>query len=128
LQFFSQSLQPTVREKACRGTRKRHPQRACQREQGRVVHCDRPSICHTYPFSVALGGTSQPLGKAVDREGLVRDIDREDGEALAATLKERAVRELEEARAVRDGYEPLDHNGVIVFDSEGPKRSDGTPL
>ena len=29
---------PTVREKACRGTRKPHPQRACQREQGGVVH------------------------------------------------------------------------------------------
>ncbi len=29
---------PTVREKVCRGTRKPHPQRARQREQGGVVH------------------------------------------------------------------------------------------
>lgn len=101
------------------------------------VHEDRPLICHTYPFSVALGGTSQPMGEAVDREGVVRahecaglgrDISREDAEQLAATLKERAIRELEEAIAVRDGYEPAEADGVVVHDSEGQKRPDGTPL
>ena len=38
-------------------------------EDGRgkcTVHPDRPLICRTYPFSLALGGTSQPLGEAVD--------------------------------------------------------------
>jgi hypothetical protein len=103
-----------------------------------TVHADRPLICHTYPFSVALGGTSQPMGEAVDAEGMVRaheceglgrDISREDAEVLAAKLKERAVRELEEAVGVRDGYEPADPGPgeVVVHDSEGARRPDGTP-
>jgi Fe-S-cluster containining protein len=100
------------------------------------VHADRPLICETYPFSVALGGTSQPMGEAVDEsgvvrahecEGLGRKISREDAEALAAALKERAVRELEEAIGVRDAYEPVDpDDGVVVHDSEGAKRPDGS--
>jgi len=104
------------------------------------VHEDRPLICETYPFSVALGGTSQPMGEAVDERGMVRaheceglgrDISRDDAETLAAALKERAVRELREAIGVRDNYEPVDasnHDGVVVYDSEGPKRPDGTEL
>jgi Fe-S-cluster containining protein len=120
-----------------------------------TVHGDRPLICRTYPFSLALGGTSQPMGEAVDSagpevpqadgsaatdsidgeglvrahecEGLGRDISREDAKELAATLKQRAVRELEEAIAVRDEYRPLDADGVVVHDSEGPKRPDGRP-
>ena len=105
---------------------------------GCSIYGDRPLICQTYPFSVALGGTSQPLGEAVDREGMVRaheceglgrDIPREDAEALAATLKERAVRELEEAIGVRDNYEPVTpaSDEVVVHDSEGPKHPDGRP-
>ena len=103
-----------------------------------TVHEDRPLVCRTYPFSVALGGTSQPMGEAVDREGLVRaheceglgrDISRAEAEALAETLKERAIRELEEAIGVRDRYEPRpDAEGIVVHDSEGQKRPDGTPL
>jgi Fe-S-cluster containining protein len=123
-----------------------------------TVHEDRPLICETYPFSVALGGTSQPMGEAVDSagpevpgadgtgtdgsvdedglvrahecEGLGRDISRADAEELAAALKERAVRELEEAIAVRDAHEPADPDAgdVVVHDSEGTKRPDGTPL
>jgi hypothetical protein len=103
-----------------------------------TVHDDRPLICRTYPFSVALAGTSQPMGEAVDEAGLVRaheceglgrDIDRESAEALAAALKKRAVRELEEAIGVRDGYAPADPapGEVVVHDSEGAKRPDGTP-
>ena len=105
---------------------------ACQ------VHDDRPLICETYPFSVALGGTSQPMGEAVDEEGMVRaheceglgrDISREEAEDLAAALKERAVRELEEAIGVRDSYEPVavDAGEVVVHDSEGAKDVDGRP-
>ncbi|WP_158057714.1 YkgJ family cysteine cluster protein [Halorussus halophilus] len=100
------------------------------------VHDDRPLICETYPFSVALGGTSQPMGEAVDEagmvrahecEGLGRDIDRDHAEELAAALKERAIRELEEAIAVRDNYAPADpETGVVVHDSEGAKRPDGS--
>ncbi|QSG09836.1 YkgJ family cysteine cluster protein [Halapricum desulfuricans] len=100
-----------------------------------TVHEDRPLICQTYPFSVALGGTNQPMGDVVDSrgpvqahecEGLGRDIPRADAEALAETLKERAIRELEEAIAVRDRYVPVDSDDVVVYDSEGPKRIDGT--
>lgn len=106
-----------------------------------TVHDSRPLICRTYPFSVALGGTSQPMGEAVDGEGMVRaheceglgrDISRSDAEELAAALKERAVRELEEAIAVRDGYDPSAaeraDGDVVVFDSEGPKNADGMPV
>lgn len=102
-----------------------------------TVHEDRPLICRTYPFSVALGGTSQPMGEAVDGEGLVRaheceglgrNISRADAEELAGALKTRAVRELEEAIGVRDSYTPTRAEGVVVHDSEGAKRPDGTPL
>jgi len=104
------------------------------------IYGDRPLICRTYPFSLALGedgATSEPMGSVVDREGPVqaheceglgRDISRAEAEDLAATLKERAVRELAEAIAVRDNYEPTDADGVVVHDSEGQKRPDGTPL
>ncbi|MFB6108821.1 MAG: YkgJ family cysteine cluster protein [Haloplanus sp.] len=103
-----------------------------------TVHDDRPLICATYPFSVDLGGTTQPMGEAVDEagmvrahecEGLGRDISREDAERLARTLKERAVRELEEAVGVRDNYEPVetDPGEVVVHDSEGAKGPDGGP-
>ena len=104
-----------------------------------TVHDDRPLICRTYPFSVALGGTSQPMGEAVDSagmvrahecEGLGRDISQAEAEDLAAALKERAIREIEEAIAVRDAYEPVETESgeVVVHDSEGQKRPDGTPL
>ncbi|MEF8773871.1 MAG: YkgJ family cysteine cluster protein [Halobacteriales archaeon] len=103
-----------------------------------TVHADRPLICRTYPFSVALGGTSQPMGDPVDSKGLVRaheceglgrDISLTDAERLASDLKTRAVRELEEAIAVRDVYDPADPDAgeVVVHDSEGPKRPDGSP-
>lgn len=104
-----------------------------------TVHPDRPLVCRTYPFSVAVLGTSQPMGRAVDREGPVRaheceglgrDIDRADALELARALKARAVRDVEEAIAVRDRYEPVGVNPgeVVVHDSEGPKRPDGTPV
>ncbi|WP_458206179.1 YkgJ family cysteine cluster protein [Haladaptatus sp. NG-SE-30] len=102
------------------------------------VHPDRPLICQTYPFSVAFGGTSQPMGEAVDESGLVRaheceglgrDIDREHAEKLADALKTRAIRELEEAIGVRENYEYADPDpgDIVVYDSEGPKNPDGTP-
>ncbi|MFC6905018.1 YkgJ family cysteine cluster protein [Halalkalicoccus tibetensis] len=101
-----------------------------------TVHDERPLICRTYPFSVALGGTSQPMGEAVDEEGMVRaheceglgrDISRAEAEELAAALKERAVRELEEAIGVRENYRPVE-GSTIVHDSEGPKRPDGREI
>lgn len=102
-----------------------------------TVHADRPLICRTYPFSVALDSTVQPIGERVDEvgvvrthecEGLGREIDRADAEALAHDLKKRAIRELEEAIAVQEAYEPVNADGeVVVFDSEGAKRPDGRP-
>ena len=102
-----------------------------------TVHEDRPLICQTYPFSVALDSTAQPMGEAVDEagivrahecEGLGRDISRADARDLAATLKERAIKELEEAIAVRDSYEPVDRAAgeAVIYDSEGAKRPDGS--
>jgi len=106
-----------------------------------TVHDARPLICQTYPFSVALGGTSQPMGEAVDEagmvrahecEGLGREISQADARALAATLKTRAVREIQEAIGVRDGYDPTiardTDAAAVVFDSEGAKRTDGTQI
>jgi Mn-dependent DtxR family transcriptional regulator len=77
------------------------------------------------------------MGEAVDSEGLVRaheceglgrDISRAEAEELAAALKERAIRELAEAIGVRENYAPTDADGVVVHDSEGQKRPDGSTL
>ncbi|WP_416838950.1 YkgJ family cysteine cluster protein [Haloferax sp. DFSO52] len=106
---------------------------ACQ------VHADRPLICETYPFSVDLAGTSQPMGEAVDEagvvrahecEGLGRDISRADAAELASALKERAIREIEEAVAVSDAYSPVETGPgeVVVHDSEGAKSPDGSDV
>jgi Fe-S-cluster containining protein len=100
------------------------------------VHPNRPLICQTYPFSVALAGTTQPMGEAVDEQGLVRaheceglgrEISKEDAEDLAQALKERTVRELKEAIGVRENYRPVEES-TIVYDSEGPKRPDGSEI
>ncbi|WP_330631144.1 YkgJ family cysteine cluster protein [Halocatena halophila] len=106
---------------------------------GCTVHEDRPLICQTYPFSLALSGTSQPLGEPVDGDGLLRaheceglgrSIDRDRALELAATLKERAITELTEAIELLERYEPANppDRTVVVHDSEGAKRPDGTEL
>lgn len=103
-----------------------------------TVYEDRPRICRTYPFSIDVTG-SEPMGAVVDRdgavrahecEGLGRDISREDAEAMARQLQERALHDLQELKAVRDAYEPItpESGEVIVHDSEGAKRPDGTLL
>ena len=104
-----------------------------------TVHANRPLICRTYPFSVVLGDDApgEPMGEVVDREGPVRaheceglgrEIPWAEAEELARALKRRAIRELEEAIALREAYEPVDVDPgeVVVHDSEGPKRADGT--
>ncbi|MES3517286.1 MAG: YkgJ family cysteine cluster protein [Natronomonas sp.] len=102
-----------------------------------TVHDSRPLICRTYPFSVALDGGAEPSGAVVQEEGMVRaheceglggEISRGEAEELAAALKRRTIRELEEAVAVVEGYEPTDTDELVVFDSEGPKRADGSRL
>jgi len=76
------------------------------------------------------------MGEAVDEagmvrahecEGLGRDISRDDAEDLARALKERAVRELEEAIAVRDNYAPADRDPgeIVVHDSKARNGSMG---
>ena len=103
-----------------------------------TVHESRPLICETYPFSVELDGTAEPAGDPVDAEGVVRaheceglgrEINRDDAEELAEALKERAIRELEEAIALRENYEPVEADGdVVIHDSEGPKRPNGVSI
>lgn len=103
-----------------------------------TVYEDRPRICRTYPFSIEVAG-SDPMGAVVGRDGAVRahecdglgrDISRTDAEAMARQLKERAIHDLQELRAVKDAYEPFDRDPgeAIVHDSEGAKRADGTPV
>lgn len=102
------------------------------------VHENRPLICKTYPFSIRLGGTSRPMGEAVDERGLLRaheceglgnEISRADANSLASALKTRAITELRAAIAVRDGYEPVNpDDGVVVHDAEGAKRPDGVTV
>ena len=103
-----------------------------------TVHDDRPLICATYPFSVALDGTSQPMGEAVDEAGLVpgpasqglgRGISRPPPPGLSRALKERGGRDTGGGHGVRRNYDPGDAGTgeVVVYDSEGPKAPDGTP-
>jgi len=79
-----------------------------------------------------MGGAIEEVGevRAHECEGLGREISRTDAEDLADALKERATRELEEAIAVRENYEPVDPDPgeIVVHDSEGAKRPDGTPI
>lgn len=101
------------------------------------IYEDRPLVCQTYPFSVAVTGDAGDTAGVVETvghveahecEGLGREISREEALQLAETLKARTIRELEETIAVRDAYEPTDDDGVVVHDSEGQKRPDGTRL
>lgn len=101
---------------------------------------DRPSICRTYPFTLAASLEAPPQGEPVDAagpvvahecEGLGRAIDRERALALADELLDRAHRSLQEAAGVRatlaEGDPPGDEP-TVVADSEGYKRPDGTAL
>lgn len=103
-----------------------------------TVYEDRPLLCQTYPFRLALPGTGGQGSTAVERVGRVEAstcpglgapvADRR-AEAIAERLIERAVRELEETIALRDGYLPrLDRDGIVVHDSEGAKRLDGRAI
>lgn len=97
----------------------------------------RPSICRTYPFTLAASPEAPPQGEAVKHhgpvtahecEGLGREIDREAALALADELLERAHRSIAEAAAVRATLSaPPPDDATIIADSEGYKRPDGTP-
>ncbi|MFP4628994.1 MAG: YkgJ family cysteine cluster protein [Halobacteriales archaeon] len=102
------------------------------------VYPDRPSICRTYPFSLAATPSGQPLGGPVERvgpvvahecEGLGEPIEAEAARDLASALKTRAVTALEEAIAVRDHLQTSRPSApTTVVDSEGVKHPDGTPV
>ncbi len=101
------------------------------------IYEDRPLICRTYPFQVDVTGTTAPAGEVVDRvddvlayecEGLGRDIDPADARALAETLKRRTIADIQQAMRLLEGYRSADPvDGIVVHDSEGAKRRDGTP-
>lgn len=136
-----------------------------------TIYSERPLICQTYPFSVAIGlgvgeegsagndqevnhGSTQPgteqnratenpivgheegvveqVGavRAHDCPGLGTDIDPEQALELAETLKQRTIEELEQAIGVRSQYDSKSRaeEPVVVFDSEGAKRPDGTRI
>ncbi|MFB6135097.1 MAG: YkgJ family cysteine cluster protein [Halanaeroarchaeum sp.] len=101
------------------------------------VYDDRPLLCRTYPFSLEVGAEPAVPGAVEERagplrvhecEGVGREIEREPAEDLAETLKRRTIVELEEAIGVRDRYEPVESDGIVVHDSEGAKRPDGAPV
>lgn len=103
------------------------------------VYSTRPGICRTYPFQIDLAGTTAPSAEVVDAdgqvlayecEGLGEPMSMESARDLAQQLKRRTVREIQEATAVLERYDP-DRSfdaPTIVHDSEGPKRPDGRPL
>lgn len=97
---------------------------------------DRPSICRTYPFTLAASPEAPPQGAAVEAvgpvvahecEGLGREIDRASALSLADALLERAETSIEEAAAVRETLASTPPDiPTTVADSEGYKRPDGT--
>ncbi|MFB6110309.1 MAG: YkgJ family cysteine cluster protein [Halodesulfurarchaeum sp.] len=103
-----------------------------------AIYGSRPLLCRTYPFRLALPGTGTAGDTAVAAEGRVRasecpglgrPLSHERAIAIAETLRIRAVRELRETIALREHYVPHpDRNGIVVHDSEGAKRPDGTAI
>ena len=102
------------------------------------VYEDRPHICRTYPFQLAIPGLSTPNATAVEQvgpvlayecEGLGRDIDRETAIEMARRLQRRALEELDQQARLLEQYEPRTNESVpVVHDAEGAKRPDGKPL
>ncbi|MDZ7849297.1 MAG: YkgJ family cysteine cluster protein [Halodesulfurarchaeum sp.] len=102
------------------------------------IYDSRPLLCRTYPFSLALPGTGIAESAAVESAGRVRasecpglgaEMSQERALALANTLRERAIREIQETIALREHYAPqAEADSIVVHDSEGPKRPDGRPF
>lgn len=102
-------------------------------ELGCTVYADRPLICQAYPFDVVFDSaedtTPQEYLRTSACQGVGRSIDRDTARELAATIKERAIREREEALAVREQYTAdvqHDADSPVVYDSEGAKHVDGS--
>lgn len=102
-----------------------------------TIYADRPTICRTYPFSLADSPGGTPMGSPQERvgpvvahecEGLGRSIERDEAERLAKELIDRTIGALHEAMDVRGhlkGSLPTEESTVVI-DSEGYKRPDGS--
>lgn len=77
-------------------------------------------------------GVVEQVGRVRAHEcpGLGTQIRDERALELASTLKERTIEELEQALGVRAAYVPEAgaDEPVVIHDSEGAKRPDGTPI
>lgn len=89
------------------------------------IYEDRPLICQTYPFRV---DPREGRLETSECPGLGETMDHETALELAKTLKRRAIVEAEQAIALREAHEPVASEDLVVYDSEGPKHSDGTPV
>jgi len=99
---------------------------------GCSVYSDRPMVCRTYPFRVELGDETGDGEATVELdggatlvydncEGAGREMSRDDALELARALKERAVKEENEAFDLLERYERVEppKGHVVVHDSEG---------
>ena len=86
---------PTLREKACRGNRKPHPQRSRQAEQGGVVHPRLPrrlgmsDLCRC--GTVGVGLEPYPMGAEAARERMRHVLSLIDDELFVLSPLMRAV-------------------------------------
>ena len=106
-------------------------------EKGCTVHAERPGICATYPFSLAVDGAGDASGEPVGADSLLRvhacegvgePISDTAALRLARRLRERTIVELIEAAALLERYDPRPHGELVVFDSEGAKDPQGRRL
>ena len=106
-------------------------------EKGCTVHDDRPGVCATYPFSLAVDANEDASGEAVGTDGILRvhecegvgePISDAAARRLARRLRERTIVELIEAAALLERYDPQPQGELVVFDSEGAKDPQGRPL
>lgn len=91
-----------------------------------TAHADRPLICRTYPFSLALGGTSQPMGEPVESEALRASSSRpqaDDSEALRASSSRPQAGDRAGLRPAGSPAKPGDITEQGSVSSQNAKRS-----
>lgn len=102
------------------------------------IYSNRPFVCRTYPFQLAVPGLVTPGAGVVERagsvlafecEGLGRAIDIEHARELARQLKRRAHTEIEQSEGLLEQYSGrVPTAEAVVYDSEGAKARDGSEL